>query len=197
MLLIFAAIALAVLSPGPANLAIMAASMSHGRLAGVIFALGVQTGSAFWAFAAALGLSVWLQTIAWGLSTMKIAGGLYLLWLAFKSLRSALNATAPRAAKVDATSLSTFYWRGVALHLSNPKAVLSWLAVVSLIEATSDISFAQTFAGCILISGVIFQAYALVFGSPFASAVYRRSRRVIESVLAAVFSAAGLRLISS
>ena len=54
-------------------------------------ALGVATGSFTWAVLTVLGLSALLATYAAALTVIKIAGGFYLLWLAYKSLKSALS----------------------------------------------------------------------------------------------------------
>ncbi|MEO0543232.1 MAG: LysE family translocator [Pseudomonadota bacterium] len=197
MTLILIAIALAVLTPGPANMAIMATAMARGRLSGIMFALGVQSGSAIWALLAAIGLSTWLEATAYGLTAMKILGGLYLLWLGFKSLRSALTAHMPEAATVGDVSFKKLFIRGALLHLTNPKAILSWLAVVALIKGTADAPFWLTITACILVSGVIFQAYAVIFGNPMMVRVYKRARRSIEAALALVFGYAGGRLLLS
>src|SRR5258706_9313722 len=79
-------------SPGPSNLAIMSIATSTGRKAAFAFAAGVVSGSFFWAVLAALGLSAVLVAFSGFLVMVKIFGGLYLLWLAFKSGRSALTA---------------------------------------------------------------------------------------------------------
>lgn len=49
-------------SPGPSNLAIMSLAMSAGRRSALTFALGVVSGSFFWALLASLGLSGMLAT---------------------------------------------------------------------------------------------------------------------------------------
>jgi hypothetical protein len=49
-------------SPGPSNLAIMSLAMSAGRRSALTFALGVVSGSFFWALLASLGLSALLAT---------------------------------------------------------------------------------------------------------------------------------------
>ena len=54
-------------------------------------ALGVATGSFTWALLTVFGLSAILATYASALLAIKIFGGLYLLWLAYKSLRSATS----------------------------------------------------------------------------------------------------------
>jgi hypothetical protein len=64
---------------------IMSIGANHGRKAALAFALGVISGSMFWAAVASLGVSAAL--VAWSqfIIAAKIFGGLYLLWLAFKS----------------------------------------------------------------------------------------------------------------
>lgn len=199
MIAVFAVFAVAAGSPGPATLGIMGTAMARGRAAGMAFAAGVQLGSFTWAMAAAIGLSAWLNTIAWGLTAMKIAGGLYLAWLAFKSLRSALSAKPVAAASSNARSLGGHFGRGALLHLTNPKAVLAWIAIVTLTQTSGGGMpvLVATLAICLVIGAIIFQGYALIFASPVMMAAYRRARRAIEGLLAAVFGYAGWRLWAS
>jgi threonine/homoserine/homoserine lactone efflux protein len=199
MMAVFAVFAVAAASPGPATLGIMATAMARGRAAGMAFAAGVQLGSFTWAMAAAIGLSAWLNTIAWGLIAMKIAGGAYLIWLAARALRSALSARPVPAAASNARSLTGHFARGALLHLTNPKAVLAWIAIVALTQTSGGGTpvLLATLGICLLIGAVVFQGYALVFASPVMVAAYRRARRAIEGVLAGVFGYAGWRLWSS
>ena len=80
-----------VASPGPSNLAIMAVAMQHGRVQALILSLGIVCGSMFWGILAGFGLASILATYSNLLIIMKITAGLYLLWLAFKSARSAFS----------------------------------------------------------------------------------------------------------
>jgi threonine/homoserine/homoserine lactone efflux protein len=50
-------------------------------------ALGVAAGTLTWALLTAIGLSTLLATYASALLFIKIFGGLYLLWLAYKAFR--------------------------------------------------------------------------------------------------------------
>lgn len=199
MVAVFAVFAVAAGSPGPATLGIMGTAMARGRAAGMAFAAGVQLGSFTWATAAAIGLSAWLNTIAWGLTAIKIAGAVYLAWLAFKSLRSALSAKPVAAASSNARSLAGHFGRGALLHLTNPKAVLAWIAIVALTQTSGGGTpvLLVTLGICLVIGAVIFQGYALVFASPVMMAAYRKARRAIEGLLAAVFGYAGWRLWAS
>ncbi|WP_306117269.1 MULTISPECIES: LysE family transporter [unclassified Roseitalea] len=199
MMAVFAVFTVAAASPGPATLGIMGTSMAKGRAAGMAFAAGVQVGSFTWAVTAAVGLSAWLSTVAWGLTAMKMAGAAYLGWLAFKSLRSALSAGPAQGVTSGAGSLSGHFRRGALLHLTNPKAVLAWIAIVALTQTSGGGTpvLVVTLAICLVIGAFVFQGYALVFASPIMMAAYRRARRAIEGMLAAVFGYAGWRLWAS
>ena len=70
----------------------MSLAMSSGRRSALTFALGVVSGSFSWALLASLGLSAVLATYSECLTAIHIAGGVYLLWLGFKSARSAFSA---------------------------------------------------------------------------------------------------------
>src|SRR6201999_2954503 len=89
LLLAWSAYLVGTASPGPSNLAIMSIASTSGRRTAFAFAAGVISGSFFWAMLAALGLSAALTAYSGFLVGVKICGGLYLLWLAFKSGRAA------------------------------------------------------------------------------------------------------------
>ena len=101
ILLAYTTFLIAIASPGPNVLAIIGTSMSVGRRSGIALALGVAAGSFAWAMLAAVGLSALLASYAAALTAIKIAGGLYLLWLSYKSFRSAASAH-----DLEATTLS-------------------------------------------------------------------------------------------
>lgn len=202
LLLVFAAYVIGAGSPGPSNMRIMGVAMHQGRQAGLAIAAGVVTGSIFWGAMAATGVSALLTRYAHALVVLKIVGGLYLLYLAFKAGRSALTSNEAAAHSVAAeasTSRGALYRRGLLMHLSNPKATLAWVALLTLGlgPGASGQSVAVVLFGCAVLSVTIFFGYALVFSTAPMVHLYRRARRRIEGVLAAVFAFAGLRLLLS
>ncbi len=200
LLLVFAAYVITVASPGPSNMAIMGVAMNHGRRSAVALALGVVTGSQCWALLAATGLSAVLATYAEALFVIRIAGGLYLLWLAFRAAKSAMAARpAAQSATASPTGLVRHYRRGLLMHLTNPKAVLGWIAIMSLGLRPDAPAFTlpAILAGCLLLGLLIFVGYAFVFSTRPMVRAYQRARRWIEGTLALVFGYAGLRLLMS
>ena len=198
--LAYAAYFVGAASPGPSNLAIMSIAMREGRRAALVFAVGVVCGAAFWAVLAALGLSAVLATWSQFLIAMKIAGGLYLLWLAVRSARSALrrDSATPTTPAAGAETPRRFYLRGVAMHLTNPKAIFVWMSIVSLsLPANAGAAHALTVAGgCLVVAVGVFGGYALLFSMARVRRGYLRVRRWFDGVVAAAFAAAGIKLLA-
>ena len=115
-------------SPGPATLGIAGTSMRHGRRAGLSLSAGIMAGSYIWSATAAFGVGAILLAHVWMLETVRYCGGAYLLWLAFKSLRSAM---VPGAGKIaDMPAPRGHFMAGLALHITNPKPIVLWHAVL-------------------------------------------------------------------
>ena len=202
LLIVYGTYLVATASPGPSNLAIMGTAMRHGRAAGLTLAMGVVCGSMFWAVLAATGISAILASFAEALFAIKIAGGLYLLFLAYKSAHSALKADPVRSARDAAVAVPAYralYRRGLLLHLSNPKAILAWIAIMSLglkPGAPPSLLYAVV-GGCAVLGILVFGGYALVFSTEVMVLSYRKARRWIEGALALLFGAAGFRLLTA
>lgn len=185
-------------SPGPSILAIMGMAMSAGRRPALAFALGALCGSMFWGMLVALGLSAALARYSQLLIVLKIAGGLYLLWLAVKSARAACTSQAltamPPAGDISPVRL---YLRGLAFHVTNPKAIFTWLSMVSLAFPTGG-TMAHALVvvgGCNIIALCVFGGYALLFSTAAARRIYNAARRWLEATLAVVFGVAGFKLL--
>jgi threonine efflux protein len=192
----------AVISPGPANMAIISTAMSQGRRAGLVMALGIFAGSFTWAMAASFGLAALLHHYGEALVVLKIAGGLYLFYLAIKAARSALRKeqTAFEASvAVRRKHPGTIFLRGYLIHLTNPKAIFGWVAIISLglPPDASLSSVAIVVGGCLTTGFSVFCGYALLFSTAGALRVYRASRRYVEGALAVLFGAAGVKMLTT
>ena len=201
MLVAFSIYFLGVASPGPSNLAIMGVAMSGSRKSALFMALGVISGSVFWGLLAAFGLSVVLASFSGLLVAIKIIGGLYLLWLAIKSARSAItkNCTAQVSQKIVESSNLKIFCSGAAIHLTNPKAVFVWMSIVSFAMPVNAplTSVLMVVLGCCMIGIVVFCSYAILFSTVLARQVYMKLRRYFESCLALFFGFASYKMITS
>lgn len=197
--LIILATFIAVASPGPATLAIAGASMNQGRLYGLVLALGVLTGSFFWSFSTAFGLGVLMYANAWLFEAFRYFGACYLLYLSYKSLRSALSVN--RSELLDSPSLAfkSVYFRGLLIHLSNPKAILFFGSLYSLglPDEVITTDLLRVIATVGLTSTCVFIGYALLFSVSKVRYLYFQLRRVFESVFAVFFGVAGLKILAN
>ncbi|MGI9393462.1 MAG: LysE family translocator [Boseongicola sp.] len=183
-------------SPGPATLATATVSMRSGRSSGLRFGIGLSVGLAFWGLIAATGMGAVLQASTFALTALKILGGAYLLWLALKSARSACQ-NAQAIATPD--TKGRWFRRGLILNLSNPKAVVAWMATLSLGVGDGigfwQIAFATSV--CIVLGFLIYAGYAFVFSMSGAMSGYARVRKWIDGMVAGFFAIVGAGLIRS
>ncbi|MEP3276335.1 MAG: LysE family transporter [Stappiaceae bacterium] len=201
ILLAYGAFLLSIMSPGPNILAIMGTSMSVDRSSGLALALGVASGSFCWGLLTATGLSALLASYAVALTAIKIVGGLYLLWLAYKSFRAAATkhdlVAQPLAG--DRLTFRRYFLRGLTVQMTNPKAALAWIAIISLgLQSDAPVWVAATIViGTTFFSFAIHALYALVFSSVPMVRMYSRARRTIQGALGAFFAFAGIRLLTT
>ena len=94
LLLALVGAAAAQASPGPSLMAVASAAITDGRRAAIIVTLGISLGILIWGVAIPFGLGTLIQTHPILLIAMKILGGGYLIWLAFKGVSGAVKGQA-------------------------------------------------------------------------------------------------------
>ncbi|AOE61388.1 LysE family translocator [Pseudomonas corrugata] len=198
----FGSYILAAASPGPSNMEIMGVAMRDGRSHALVLASGVMTGSLFWAFLAATGISALLAACAQALFVIKVVGGVYLLYLAMRAGKAAMASTHESAGAVvgrEARRYLPLYRQGVVMHIGNPKAIMSWMAIMSLgLREDAPVgTLPAIIGGCALLGVIIFGGYAIVFSTARMIAGYTRLRRWIQGLFCALFALAGLKLLVS
>ena len=197
--LIIAAAVIGAASPGPATLAIAGASMNSGRARGLALAAGVMTGSLMWSAAAALGMGALMLANAWAFEAMRYVGAAYLGWLAWKSARSAVRSGANAVAAGAVSSARKAYGKGLALHLTNPKAILFFgsLYAVGIPQTATPSEVLTVLLSVGVTSATIFHGYALLFSLPLLTAAYARARRGFDTVCAVLFALAAFKIFTA
>ena len=117
-------------APGPDNLMVLGLGMSRGRRAGEAFGLGCALGCLSHTALAALGVSALIAASAPAFAALKIAGGLYLVWLGIQALKNARpQGAAPAVTVVTmAESGGRLFSKGLLANAINPKVILFFLA---------------------------------------------------------------------
>ncbi len=124
LLFLLAALTLVAI-PGPNHLYITTRSIGEGRRAGVVSALGVETGTLVHIAAAAAGLSAVVAASATAFGVLRYAGAAYLVFLAYRTLR---GRDEPDGLDLRPQPLRRVYLDGVLVNVLNPKVVLFFLA---------------------------------------------------------------------
>lgn len=197
--LILAAGFIAAASPGPATMAIAATSMAHGRKSGMAFAAGVNLGSLTWSVTAALGLSALILANVWVFEPMRYFGAMYLMFLAWKSAKSAFGIEQTGSGMAASGTLRLTFLKGAMLHLTNPKPILffSSLFAIGIPHGTLLSSLALVISALFVQGIFIFQGLAFLFSISGVAAGYQRLRRWFEAAFALAFGYAGATLLTA
>lgn len=146
-LLAFAAVALGmVLTPGPNMIYLISRSISQGTRAGLISLGGVALGFVFWAMSAAFGLTALLLLVPYAYDALRIAGALYLGWLAWEAIRP--GGRSPfEVSKLPAASGRRLFAMGFVTNLLNPKIAMVYLALLpQFVDPAAGSVLTQTLA---------------------------------------------------
>jgi len=131
------AAALLTLSPGPDLLFVLTKGMEEGRKIALATAWGMCSGCFAHTLAVALGVSALCLAEPRIFIAIKIFGAGYLLFLAYKTVRSAVILT-PQA---EVSTFRTAFQRGVLMNLLNPKVALFFIAFLpQFVDRTSSVS---------------------------------------------------------
>ncbi|MGI5271179.1 LysE family translocator [Nonomuraea sp. CA-218870] len=142
-----AAIALGmVLSPGPNMMYLVSRSISQGRRAGIISLAGVAAGFLVYLVGANLGLAVLFAAVPELLTAIRIAGALYLLWLAWKTVKPG-GASVFAVQDVPADPPRRLFAMGLMTNLLNPKIAILYVSVIP--------QFVDLGRGDVLLQGIL------------------------------------------
>lgn len=122
--------------PGPGVAAVVGRSLGTQQHSVLPFILGIALGDVVFLTIAVLGLAALAQIFAGVFTTVKIAGGFYLLYLAWKFWTAGVAST--EVHKVQTRAPWTAGLSGMAISLGNPKVIVFYLALLpNVIDLTS------------------------------------------------------------
>lgn len=161
-LLAFALISLGMaLTPGPNMIYLISRSLCQGKKAGFVSLGGTALGFLFYMLCAAFGITALLMTIPLAYEALKIAGAIYLIYLAWKAIRSPHSPF--ELANVQTYSNKKLFLMGFLTNLLNPKIAMMYLALLpQFIQPHSDTVLLQT-----LTLGIVQIIVSLIVNSLF------------------------------
>lgn len=190
--LFVATLAVAILSPGPAVIAVSQSAFALGRRYALPYGWGLALGASLWCLFALLGLTVLFRTLPWTFTALAVAGGIYLVWVAWKMWRHAPDPLPDP----QNTRLRVSFPGGLALNLSNPKPALFYSAVLLSIFplALSAGDKAVIYATALSVELVFYSALASLMALPWLRRRYYASKFWIDRGAATLIGLLGLSL---
>ncbi len=173
--------------PGPDMAYMVAVGLEGGRRPALKAILGIATGMSVYAAAVVVGVAKIARSYPMVLDAVRILGALYLLWLAYQTVRNARHAMGGHS------GIRTGRWfvRGVFVSLTNPKIILFFLAVLPQFIGSAEnpgLQMAMLGAIDILMEIVLYGAIGVLAGSFHARVTgATRATAVLNYVASAVY----------
>ena len=158
--LAFAALCTAmVLTPGPNMMYLVSRSLCQGSRAGLVSLGGVAVGFVVWMLLAAFGITAMLVAVPYAYDALRIAGAIYLGWLAWSTLKP--GGRSPfQVRDLPHDSPGRLFAMGFVTNLLNPKAAVLYLSLLP--------QFIDPSHGSVLLQGLLLgvtQIAISVFGN--------------------------------
>ena len=112
---------------GPISLLVIRRTLSEGRVVGLASGMGVATADGTYGAIAAFGLGAITQALVDARHVLALVGGIFLLWLAWKTARAEPHD--PAVARPRRGGLGGAYLSILGLTLTNPMTILSFGAL--------------------------------------------------------------------
>jgi threonine/homoserine/homoserine lactone efflux protein len=193
------AVVVIALTPGPDMTFFLGRALTQGRAAGLAALAGATTGILIHTMLVALGLSALIVAAPRLFLALKVAGALYLAWLAVQAIRHGSALSLPDRAP-DRAGLAGTWASGLAINLLNPKIVIFFMTFLPQFVRTDDPAAPMQLVSL----GLLFILIALCITVPMilaadrvAAAVRARPRiaRVMDWIFASVFAAFAAHLL--
>jgi RhtB (resistance to homoserine/threonine) family protein len=188
---------LVVTIPGPNFVAVTQCSMAESRIDGFFIALGVSTGAGIWATASLLGLGVVFIHLPGLYDTIRLAGGLYLMFIGLKIIRAAFSfSLSPLTANQLPVSEYAAFRRGLLTSFSNPKtaAFFGSLFVATIPPLAPVWIYVVTIVLIVCVSVIWYSMVAFFFSIEKVQSVYHRSKKFLDCITGSILLFLGARL---
>lgn len=195
---------LGVMSPGPSFIFIAQRTLTTSRKQGLVSALGLGTGAAIFAILSCLGLFVILEAAPFLYGSLKVIGGLYLLYLSYRIWMASNNDDEPtesNSADIASdsgkdVSITASYFLGLMTQLSNPKTaiVIGSIIMAFLPTETPPFTFFIITFLMFISDWAWYSLVVLVLSTQRAQKTFNRFKKTINRVASGLLAFMGGKL---
>lgn len=196
-----ASIALAI-TPGPDMALFISRTVNFGTRHGFMTVLGALTGIAVHTMLAAFGISLLIIAAPTAFMALKIAGAVYLLWLAWGAIRSGAGLVVTKTENRATPSLKASYLTGLGINLTNPKVALFFVTFLPQFVSPADpaASAKLVFLGAEFVVLSLPIVIGIVLGAQWLTGTLAKSetfQRILNWSFAAVFAAFAVTILTA
>ena len=191
------ALMLGAISPGPTFIYVAKNSIAISRKHGLYTAFGTGTGAAIFGLLAVLGLQALLLAVPSAYLALKICGGLYLLWLAYKIIKHAKEPIEADQSVSSQMSLRRAFTTGLITQLANPKIAIVLASIFTALlpkEIPTYYYFVLPML-CFFIDAGWCSLVAVALSAEKPRRVYLKFKAVFDRAAGVVMTVLGLKLI--
>lgn len=186
------------LAPGPDNLMVLSLGAARGHRAGIAFGLGCGAGCLSHTALAAAGVGALIAASPVAFTALKLAGGLYLIWLGIQVLRHPAVGPTPATGN-DGSNARALFLRGLLANAVNPKVIVFFLAFLPQFVAVERGHTAQqtlALGGLFALQAAALFALIGLFSGHIGQALRRRpaAGRWLNRLAGVTFVGVGARL---
>lgn len=188
----------AVITPGPNFFLTVRTALGQSRLAAFGNVSGSACGTVVWGLCGFFGLALLFQAAPWLYGTLKLLGGIYLIYLGFQLVsRRSTHSLSAEDPTIAPTGIFSAWRRGLLTNLANPKTA----AFVTSLFAASMPADAPVWLGLTsvivmtMLSIAWYAAVAFMFSTPQFAGLYQRGQHWVDRLAGMVFMTFGARLV--
>lgn len=187
------------LTPGVDTMYILGRSISQGKKAGILSALGISTGAIFHIIFATLGLSIILAKSAIAFEIVKYLGAVYLIFLGLKAIFKKTDGKFELDEENKNTDFKKIYVSGILTNILNPKVALFFLAFLPQFIDPHYVESSVPFlilGITFLTTGTIWCLILALFASKLSNPIRKnyRIKKWLDKITGGIFIALGIKL---
>lgn len=187
------------LTPGADTMYILGRSISQGKKAGILSALGIATGGLVHCLFAVLGLSIILAKSVLAFEIVKYVGAAYLIFLGIKMLISKSNGEFDLKKENEYVNYRKIYVSGIFTNILNPKVALFFLA---FLPQFINPEYTQNFIPFLILgltfvfTGTIWCLSLATFSSKLSDRIrqHYKIKKWLDKITGGMFIALGIKL---
>ncbi len=196
---ILGALLIGAISPGPSFVLVARTSIAVSRADGLYMAIGMGIGGVIFAVLVLAGLHAVLTSVPWLYMTLKLFGGLYLMYLAVQIWRGAKESVVISSVEenLPKTAMKSFLL-ALFTQISNPKAVVIYGSIFAALLPRDMPLFAVLALPFLvfLVEAGWYTIVAITLSSKSSTILYLSLKSTIDRAASMVMGALGLKLLS-